>query len=233
MNAGAKTRETAEGDPMDGVARITRVTLHEAVLNQLRDMIIEGKLAPGARINEGQVGASLGVSRTPLREAIKTLASEGLVEILPARGAIVRRFSEADIADILEVLKALEQTAARLACKKAPDAEIKAIVTLHKRMMKLYAARDRLAYFKLNQAIHSAIARASGNAALGQTHEQLQARIKRIRFVGNETPDRWAGAVAEHEQMIEALLARDGERLAEVLGRHLDQTMERVRDAIL
>ena len=233
VSEAAASARRASDDPMEGVARITRVTLHEAVLNQLRDMIIEGKLAPGQRINEGQVGASLGVSRTPLREAIKTLASEGLVEILPAKGAIVRRFSERDIADILEVLKALEQTAARLACAKAPDADIKAIVAIHRRMMELYESRDRLAYFKLNQAIHSAIARASGNAALAQTHEQLQARIKRIRFVGNDRSERWAGAVAEHEEMIAALAARDGDRLAEVLGRHLDETLTRVRDAIV
>ena len=216
-----------------GVTRITRVTLHDAVLNQLRDMIIEGTLAPGTRINEGQVGAALGVSRTPLREAIKTLASEGLVEILPAKGAIVRRFSESDIRDILEVLKSLEQTAARLLCQRGSDADITGIRSLHDQMMALYKARNRLSYFKLNQAIHSAIVRASGNGMLAQTHEQLQARIKRIRFIGNETPDRWAAAVAEHEEMIVALTARDGERLAEVLGRHLDKTLDRVRDAIL
>lgn len=214
------------------VTRITRVTLHDAVLNQLRDMIIEGALAPGSRINEGQVGAALGVSRTPLREAIKTLASEGLVEIAPAKGAVVRRFTENDIREILEVLKALEQTAARHLCQRGSEADIAEIRALHEAMMQNYDARNRLAYFKLNQSIHSAIARASGNAVLAQTHEQLQARIKRIRFIGNETADRWAGAVSEHEEMMDALAARNGERLAEVLGRHLDRTMERVRDAI-
>ncbi len=221
---------TDEG--LGGVTRITRVTLHDAVLNQIRDMIIEGTLMPGTRINEGQVGASLGVSRTPLREAIKTLASEGLVEIVPAKGAVVRRFTESDIREILEVLKALEQTAARLACKSATDAAIKKIAQMHKRMLALYEAKNRLAYFKLNQSIHTAIVQASGNSVLAQTHDTLQARIKRIRFIGNETPDRWAAAVAEHEEMIEALIARDAERLAEVLGRHLDKTMDRVRDAI-
>lgn len=216
-----------------GVTRITRVTLHDAVLNQLRDMIIEGTLAPGTRINEGQVGAALGVSRTPLREAIKTLASEGLIEIIPAKGAIVRRFSEADIRDILEVLKSLEQTAARLVCLRGSDADIAAIGALHADMMDLYAKRDRLSYFKVNQAIHSAIVRSSGNGMLAQTHEQLQARIKRIRFIGNETPDRWAAAVSEHEEMVEKLARRDGDGLAEVLGRHLDKTLDRVRDAII
>ena len=224
----SKTIEPA----MAGVTRIARVSLHDAVVNQVRDMIIEGRLLPGSRINEGQVGALLGVSRTPMREAIKTLASEGLVEMVPAKGAVVRKFSERDIRDILEALKALEQAAARLACVNAPDAEIKKIVQIHKKMMALYASRNRLAYFKLNQSIHSAIVQASGNAVLSEIHETLQARIKRIRFVGNETPDRWAGAVAEHEEMIEALIARDAARLAEVLGRHLDQTLVRVRDAI-
>ena len=217
----------------DGVVtRITRITLHDAVLNQLRDMIIEGALAPGSRINEGQVGAALGVSRTPLREAIKTLASEGLLEIAPSKGAVVRRFSEGDIREILEVLKALEQTAARYLCMRGGEAEIAAIRALHDEMMHHYDARNRLAYFKLNQSIHSAIVRGSGNAVLAQTHEQLQARIKRIRFIGNETADRWAAAVSEHEEMMDALAARNGERLAEVLGRHLDKTVERVRDAI-
>ena len=219
-------------DPMQGVARITRVTLHDAVLNQLRDMIIEGQLAPGMRINESQVGASLGVSRTPLREAIKTLASEGLVEILLAKGAIVRRFSEQDIYNTLEVLKTLEQKAAFLACERASEAQINEIVALHHEMMALFARRDRLAYFKRNQEIHLAIVRASGNAVMAQTHEQLQARIRRVRFVGNEKPERWAGAVAEHEEMIAALVVRDAPRLSEVLGRHLDKTMDRVRDAI-
>lgn len=214
------------------VTRITRVTLHDAVLNQIRDMIIDGTLGPGQRINEGQVGAALGVSRTPLREAIKTLASEGLVEILPAKGAIVRRFSETDIREILEVIKALEQTAARLLCRRGSEAAVAEVLTLHDEMMHHYAERNRLAYFKLNQSIHSAIVRGADNAVLAQTHEQLQARIKRIRFIGNQTPERWAAAVAEHEEMIVALRARDGEALAAVLGRHLDQTVDRVRDAL-
>jgi DNA-binding GntR family transcriptional regulator len=219
--------------PFDAIMPIQRFTLHDEVLTRLRDMIIEGKLAPGARINEGQVGSLLGVSRTPLREAIKSLVSEGLVEILPAKGAIVRRFDEKAIFDILEVLKSLEQTAARLLCKHASDGEITALEAIHIKMMSLYRKGDRLPYFKLNQQIHSGIALASGNTVLAQTHEQLQSRIKRIRFIGNEEPGRWAGAVAEHEEMMAALVSRDAERLVHVIGLHLDHTLERVRHAIL
>ena len=228
----ARPDQKAAGEALGGVTRITRVTLHDAVLGQIRDMIIEGQLLPGTRINEGQVGASLGVSRTPLREAIKTLASEGLVEIVPAKGAVVRRFTESDIREILKVLKALEQAAARLACARASDAQIKKIRQMHERMLTLYASRDRLAYFKLNQAIHSAIVQAAGNTVLAQTHETLQSRIKRIRFIGHEGSARWAAAVAEHEEMNAALNARNSDALVEVLGRHLDMAVDRVRDAI-
>lgn len=212
---------------------INRVTLHDEVLTRMRDMIIEGKLPPGSRINEGQVGAFLGVSRTPLREAIKSLVSEGLVEILTAKGAVVRRFDEKAIFDILEVIKALEQTAARLLCQRASDAEIATLQATHEEMMRLYRSGDRLAYFKLNQEIHSGIALASGNVVLSQTHGQLQSRIKRIRFIGNEEASRWAGAVAEHEEMNAALVTRDAERLVHILGLHLDKTLERVRHAIV
>lgn len=219
-------------DGMEGLLPIARRTLHDEVVDRLRDLIIQGRLAPGTRINEVQVGALLGVSRTPLREAIKTLAREGLVENVPSRGAVVRRFSEADVAQIHEVLKTLEQLAARLACERADDETITHIHRLHQRMLEFYRNGNRLEYFKLNQAIHTAIVRASGNAALAETHELLQARIRRVRYTGNDTPSQWAGAVAEHEEMIEALIARDGERLANVMARHLDETMSRVRDAL-
>lgn len=212
--------------------RITRRTLHEEVLERLRDMIIEGRLTPGQRINEGAVGAQLGVSRTPLREAIKTLASEGLVEIQPAKGAIVRKFSAQDLLQILEVLKTLEQLGGRMTCAQASDEAIAAIKAMHDEMMELYRIRNRLDYFKLNQAIHSAIVAASGNGVLVEMHGTLQARIKRLRFVGNEGPEKWAGAVAEHEEMIEALMKRDGEALATVIGKHMDSTLVRVRDVL-
>ncbi|MEI5666389.1 GntR family transcriptional regulator [Bosea sp. CCNWLW174] len=219
-------------EAQDTYPRITRRTLHEEVLERLRDMIIEGRLGPGQRINEGAVGGQLGVSRTPLREAIKTLASEGLVEIQPAKGAIVRKFSAGDLLQILEVLKTLEQLGGRMTCAQASDETIAAIKALHDEMMELYRTRNRLDYFKLNQAIHSAIVAASGNDVLVEMHGTLQARIKRLRFIGNEGPEKWAGAVAEHEEMIAALLKRDGDALAAIIGKHMDSTLVRVRDVL-
>lgn len=220
-------------EALGDIIRITpRRTLHEEVLERLRDMIIEGRLEPGQRINEGLVGAQLGVSRTPLREAIKSLASEGLVEMQPTKGAVVRKLRASDLRQILEVLTSLEQLGGRLACAQASDETIQALAALHAQMMELYAQRNRLEYFKLNQAIHTAIVAASGNTVLTEMHETLQARIKRLRFVGNEGPVKWAGAVAEHEEMMAALAKRDGDALAEAIGRHMAHTLTRVADSV-
>ena len=209
--------------------RIVRRSLQEDVAVRLRDMITQGVIPAGARINEVALCAQLGVSRSPLREAVRVLAGEGLVELVPSRGAVVRRLTMKDMADNLAVLKALEGLAGRLACEVATDAAIAAVVALHREMMDRYAARDRLAYFKLNQAVHTAIVALSDNAALVRAHGAIQSRMRHIRFIGNAGPENWAGAVAEHETMIAALQARDGEALAAVLGQHLDHTFERVK----
>jgi DNA-binding GntR family transcriptional regulator len=234
MDTQAETTESwgIPGKDPEGRGRIARPSLHEAIVTRVRDMIIEGTLAPGTRIHEGKLGEELGISRTPLREALKFLASEGLLELSPGRGALVRQFSAKDVQDALAVIGHLEGLAGRLACANATNAEIREVRQLHDQMMQMYRARDRLPYFKLNQAIHSAILRLSKNESLSYVHGILQARLRRIRYIGNEGPEKWAGAVADHEIMIEALEARDGERLAAAMVAHMDRTWERVRHAI-
>ncbi len=223
--------ETSSG-MSDAPVRIERQSLHDAILTRLRDMIIQGDLAPGTRMNEGQIGAQLGVSRTPLREAIKFLASEGLVELIPSRGAVVKKFTAKEVHDMIEVIRTLEETASRRACVVASDAGIAAVRALHDDMLACYRARDRMAYYKLNQQIHVAIVALADNAALSDVHGILQTRLKRIRFIGHEGAEKWAGAVAEHEEMIAALEARDADRLAAIMGQHLDQAWARVRDGL-
>lgn len=230
--AASRERPAPSGADLEGRGRIARPSLHEAIVSRVRDMIIEGLLAPGSRIHEGRLGEELGVSRTPLREALKYLASEGLLDLSPGRGALVRQFSAKDVQDTLAVIGHMEGMAGRLACEKASDAEIREVREFHDRMMEMYRARDRLPYFKLNQAIHSAILRLSKNDSLAYVHGILQARLRRIRYIGNEGPEKWAGAVADHEEMMAALEARDGERLAAAMVAHMDRTWERVRHAI-
>ena len=140
---------------------------------RIRDMIIEGELASGTRIHEGQLGLALGVSRTPLREALKFLASEGLIDLVPGRGAVVRKLTPNDVRNMLDVLAALEMLAGRLACRTASDEAIADVRQTHDRMMALYAERQRLEYYKLNQSIHSAIAALSGNDFLVLSHEAI------------------------------------------------------------
>lgn len=220
-------------DPDAGaIAPVNRRALHDELVERIRDMIIEGQLAPLTRIHEGQLGKALGVSRTPLREALKFLASEGLLELVPGRGAVVRKLTRKDVRDMLEVLGAIETLGGRLACRNASDADIAGLRRVHDEMMGLYRARNRLEYYRRNQAIHSGIAQLSGNALLASMHQVIQARLKRIRFIGNEEPAKWAGAVAEHEEMIAALEARDEDRLAAVIARHLDLTWQRVVDKV-
>lgn len=227
--------DRSETDGPDEAAHrkpIVRHNLHDAIVSRVRDMIIEGTLAPGTRIHEGRLGQELGVSRTPLREALKYLASEGLLELAPGRGAVVRSFSAKDVEDSLIVLANMESLAGQLACSNASPEAIQDIRRIHDEMMQRYAVRDRLAYFKLNQAIHSAILKASGNEPLADVHGVLQARLRRIRYVGNESPEKWAAAVADHEDMIAALEGRDGARLADVLSAHMRNTWTRVRDSL-
>ncbi|WP_115422756.1 GntR family transcriptional regulator [Ensifer sp. M14] len=228
MNEITPLERRADGGP----GPIRRTALHDTLVSHLRDMIIEGDLSPGTRLHEGQLGEQLGVSRTPLREAIKYLASEGLVELVPSRGAVVKRFSAKDVHDMLTVLQTLEELAGKLACEAASDVAIAEIRALHDEMVRRYKVGDRLQYYKLNQQIHSAIVQLAENAALADMHGVLQTRLKRIRFIGHEGPEKWAAAVAEHDEMIVALEARDKAKLSEVLGRHLMNAWERVRASV-
>lgn len=227
-DSGAHPRQAATG----AEGPIIRRPLHEEVAVRLRDLITQGLIPPGTRLNEVALCAQLGVSRTPLREAVRMLAGEGLVELVPARGAVVRRLTRKDVADSLVVLKSLEMLAGRLACSQGPDSGIAAIEALHHDMMERYRAQDRLGYFKLNQSIHTSIVALPGNATLIWAHEAIQSRMKHIRFIGNAAPRKWADAVAEHEEMIRSLKAREGEALASILGKHLDNTYERVKEMI-
>jgi DNA-binding GntR family transcriptional regulator len=215
----------------DGM-RIEKASLHDQVATRIRDMIVEGVLAPGSRIDEAALVDRLGVSRTPFREALRTLAAEGLVEIRPTRGSIVRKLSREDVHAMLEVLAQLERLAAELACARASDAEIANILDMHARMLDCYQRRDRMPYFKLNQDIHKGIVEAAHNPVLREMHGKLHAHLKRIRFIGNETPDYWAAAVAEHEEMAQALRRRDAAALGEVAARHILNTWQRVVNAV-
>lgn len=220
------------GFPMNLSLAITNRSLHDQVASRVRDLIIEGILEPGSRIDEGQLIEKLGVSRTPFREALRTLAAEGLVIVRPSKGSIVRQWTREDVFSMLEVLGHLEQLAGELACVRASDKEIDELIQLHDEMLVFYNARDRLPYYKLNQQFHTRLTALSKNSTLQEMQSNIQARLKRIRYIGNERPDAWAGAVADHEAMIAALKSRDGNRLGEAMAKHIENTWDRVKDSV-
>lgn len=203
----------------------SRRPLHDEAAERLRDMIVKGELAPGDRIIEQALCDHLGLSRTPLREAIKTLASEGLILLQPNRGATVSKMSIEDIEDTFRVIGVLEALAGELACANLQDDDIAEIRVLHYQMALHRTRGERLDYFKLNQRIHERIVQLSDNAVLMETHKRLNGRVRRQRFAANLAAARWDQAIREHEEMLEALDARDGKRLAEVLRRHLDNKL--------
>jgi DNA-binding GntR family transcriptional regulator len=219
-------------NPIPAIAPIPRPSLHDEVVSRVRDMIVEGRLTAGLRVHEGKLCEQLGVSRTPLREALKVLATEGLVDLLPNRGAVVRAVTPKDTRDMLRVLGRLEALAGELTCREASDAAIAEVKAMHDQMLRHFASQDIMEYFKLNQAIHSAIVHMAGNATLQAVHETLQARVKRIRFVPHDFNMDSAQPVREHERMMEALLARDGARLGALLNEHLEMTWVRVSKAL-
>ncbi|CAL78963.1 putative transcriptional regulatory protein, GntR family [Bradyrhizobium sp. ORS 278] len=198
-------------------------SLHDEILARLRDYIVEGHVADGGRLSERQLCEMLGVSRTPLREALKVLAAEGLVELLPNRGARVRPLSAADIRELFDLMGGLEGLAGRLACEKIADEAIAKIEQYHHDMYGFYMRQDMQGYFRMNQLIHRAIVNAAGNATLQSTYESLAGRIRRVRFSANfaRRRERWSEAMREHELILDALRRRAGSELSDILFQHL------------
>jgi DNA-binding GntR family transcriptional regulator len=195
--------------------------MHDEVADRLRALILSGELEPLARLNELELGARFGTSRTPLREALKILSAEGVVELLPNRGARVASLSASEIDDMLRVVAALEALAAKLACDRAGEEEIDAIAGDTAAMRAAFARRDDAAYFTLNRAIHEAIMAAARNAPLSSTYLALSSRVQRMRYTAHKTEAQWLRAMEEHEEMLELLRARDGAMLSLLMERHI------------
>jgi len=211
---------------------IARRSLHDEVIERLRDMIVEGELPPGARVPERALCERFGISRTPLREALKVLAAEGLVELLPNRGARIVALSATDVDELFEVLAGVEALAGELACERIARRELQVVRRAHDAMVRCFETGDLSTYFKLNQEIHQRIVDAAGNETLRHVHEGLAGRIKRARFMANLSSERWRQAVEEHEQIMAALEARDGGRLSRVLKQHLSNKADVIKRAL-
>jgi len=206
---------------------ITRKSLHSEVTDRIRQLIVESHLQPGQRVPELEISRDLGVSRTPIREALKVLAAEGLVELLPLRGAMVKTFSKKDATDMLALMAVLEIFAADKACK-ADQKKVDQVLALQARMSLLHAKGKRSEYFEVNQQIHDAIVAMADNESLSLVHSALSKRMRSLRFSGNSTPDNWRNALKEHEEIAAALQQRDTKKIKKAVDLHFKNTVKRI-----
>jgi DNA-binding GntR family transcriptional regulator len=201
---------------------IVRAPLHVQVAERLRVLIDSGELAPGTRLNEIELCNTMGVSRTPLREAIRSLATEGLIELQPNRGAIVSIVSQEDVTEILPIMASLEGLGGRLAAMHMDQSKIAQVRKIHNQMISHYKNNEVAEYFETNRLIHELITEGSGNQTLVDTINSLSAKVRRARFTAQMTKESWAKAVSEHEEMIAALEAQDPDRLEAIVVQHVE-----------
>lgn len=207
---------------------IQRRSLHLELVERIRPLIVESHLAAGTKVPEKKLCEQFDVSRTPLREALKVLAAEGLVRLEPNRGAWITKVTAEEVREVFPILGVLEALSGELACVHMSDAEIQMVRELHDAMLQSYAERDLTTYFRINQQIHRAILLAARNATLTNSCQALSARMQRARYAANMSDARWAAAMAEHEQIMDCLEARDGKKLSAVLIGHMKNKEESV-----
>ena len=178
--------------------RIQRQSLHLEVADNLRDMIVEGALLPGQRISEGDLCEQFGISRTPMREALKVLASEGLVEIKPNRGTRVSEITLEDIDELFEAVSGIERLCGELATEKLTESNLENLKNLHQRMTNHFKNGQRHDYFRLNQETHNLIVQLSGNSVLRDIHANIMIKVRRARYLAILSVERWEQSVQEH-----------------------------------
>lgn len=210
---------------------ISQQSLHDELLNRLRKMIIGGQFVPGDKIPERRLCDQFGVSRTPLREALKVLAAEGLVQLAPNRGAMVAALTPEELEECLPMAAAIESLVGELACKYITDEEILAIKSRHQEMLAAYSAGNLEMSLNLNREIHRDIVTATRNPLLAAIYDTLFFRVGRGRLAPYLSNDAIARAVIDHQNIVEALEARQSQRLAGLLKRHIEQLFGTYRRA--
>jgi DNA-binding GntR family transcriptional regulator len=211
---------------------IERKSLHGVLLTQLRRMIHEGELSPGEQIVESRLSEQFGISRTPLREALKVLSSEGLVELRPRRTPIVTPVDPEEIAAIFEVLEGLEGIAGRRACENATDEDLADLEAMHAAMLVEHDRGNRAAYQEQNRQIHFRIVELAANPVLKVAYANYMMRIVRARSTNTYDPARWRGSRAEHDTIMAALRARNPEAVAAALVLHTRETGSSVLETL-
>jgi DNA-binding GntR family transcriptional regulator len=203
--------------------------LHLEAARRLRSMIQLGELPPGTRLREVQLCDQLGVSRTPLREALRTLAAEGLVNQLPNRSMVVAPLDPVDIENLYTVFGAIEGLAGELACANVTEGQIAEMGRLLSVMVDLHERGERAEYMKVNEKIHRMVIDIAANPVLLAVWQSLVPRVERARSLSNLDRARWTAALFEHSKMFAALAARDGPLLRRLASEHFLNGLPTIR----
>lgn len=206
--------------------------LRNVVFQTLRTAILTGELKPGERLMELQLAAKLGVSRTPIREAIRMLEQEGLAKTIPRKGAEVAKMTEKDMEDVLEIRHSLEDLASRLACDRITEEEISELKDAMVAFEEATKQDDVVKIAQSDVAFHDVIYKSADNPKLMTILNNLREQMYRYRVEYLKERSMFPQLISEHREMYEALVARDKDRVSTVLGRHLDNQEEAVKKII-
>lgn len=196
--------------------------LRELVFETMREAIINGQLRPGERMMEIQLAEEMGVSRTPVREAIRKLELEGLVVMIPRKGAYVAGLSLKDIADVFEIRRALEGLAAELAADRITDQELENLERYLVKISEEIECGDLNKVVEIDTDFHTLLYQASRNSKLTQIINNLREQIQRFRTTSLSLPGRMRVALDEHRKIVEAISSRDGELARKIAQEHIE-----------
>lgn len=210
--------------PLARLTQLNKITLADQAAAKLRNLILRGTLPAGSPVTEEGIGAQIGISRTPAREAIRILASEGLIKV-----SETGRLSIADpdlnaVINLMQVLRALEDLACGLAALNASSEELTAIEQYHFRMRDLADDASKFRYIDADIAFHRAIVAASGNSQLERSHRVIDDQLYRARYLASQRPEHRQVAIVEHAAIVDALLKRDWNAAHQAMGMHLETT---------
>jgi DNA-binding GntR family transcriptional regulator len=214
------------------VGRLERKSLAQQAADKLRELILLERLKPGIVIPEREIAHALGVSRTPLREALRLLAGEGLVEVAPSKPPRVANPTLQELEHLLRIQGALEGLAGELACRAASDEELERIAALEQQMRKLSEQRNTLRFFECDMAFHRAIVEAAHNPPLGDTHAAYHARLWRARFISSRRRVNRKSTLAQHQRIAAALLTRNPRKASQALRQHLRTAVTNISKAL-
>lgn len=203
-------------------------SLPAQIANRLRRDILRGRLQPGATVKERDNAAELGVSRTPMREAIRILAREGLVVLRPSRSPVIAQPTLRQVEDDMAVLRALEVLSGRLACERATDEDIAHVAAMQDQMIDAFNTADSLDRFEIDMAFHRSIAEAAHNPALLDTHTSYLGRLWRVRYLSARQWRNTERVLNQHDAILDGLKRRDPDAVARQIDTHLHHLVDSI-----